>query len=216
MGFGERFTGGRSADRWIDEFLVESEIPDVDEFMRTGAYFAPEQDRVGLADFARDPVTHPLGTPSGLVELESVAWERDTGRPAIPTWRGAVLDPLYPLLLVTPKRADRTHSQGGDRSGSRFPADHALDMNAAEAAARGVVDGDEVIVRNGNGWTRVRVRLADGLMAGVVSLPEGTWHEGDGSGGDLVGSPNVLTSTDGGGPALGAVMHGVPVEVERA
>ena len=138
MGAGGEFSGGRSAAQWIDAFLAASDVPDHEEFKRTGIWLAADQERVGLEDFASDPSGHPLDTPSGKVEIESERYARVTGFPALPGWRDREADPRYPLSLVTPKRADRTHSQLGDRSSPLGPADHALQMNPADAARRGI------------------------------------------------------------------------------
>ena len=69
LGFYEEFSEGRSAEQWLQHFLENSEISDPDEFRRTGIYFGPDQERVGLADFARHPQSSPLSTPSGKVEI---------------------------------------------------------------------------------------------------------------------------------------------------
>ncbi|HSL94979.1 MAG TPA: molybdopterin dinucleotide binding domain-containing protein, partial [Thermoleophilia bacterium] len=69
MGCGDAFTDGRDADAWLRTMIAASEVPDADEFRRTGVYTAPDQERVGLARFAADPERHPLATLSGKVEL---------------------------------------------------------------------------------------------------------------------------------------------------
>ncbi len=113
MGFGSIFTGGKSAGEWIASFLDDSEIPDLEVFKSTGIYLAPDQERTGLSDFVSDPRGHPLPTPSGKVELRSVAYARATGRAAVPEWVDIASDPRHPFLLITPKTIHRTHSQNG-------------------------------------------------------------------------------------------------------
>jgi molybdopterin guanine dinucleotide-containing S/N-oxide reductase-like protein len=215
MGAGSEFSGGRSAAQWIDAFLAASEVPDHEEFRRTGIYCAAEQERVGLEDFASDPSAHPLDTPSGKVEIESERYAQVTGFPALPGWRDREVDARYPLSLVTPKRSDRTHSQLGDRSSPLGPADHALQMNPADAARRGIGDGDEVRLFNRNGVVHVRVNVTDDIMPGVVSLHEGVWVRLDANGEDRAGSANLLSDTGGTGPGHSCVMHALPVEVAR-
>ncbi|HET7838665.1 MAG TPA: molybdopterin-dependent oxidoreductase [Rectinemataceae bacterium] len=215
MGFGPVFTEGRSAAEWIESFIAESEVPDPEEFKSLGIYLGPEQERVGLEDFARDPRGHPLATASGKVELASEAYARDTGGSAIPKWRGRAPEPRLPLSLVSPKIGAATHSQGRDPSGKEATGAQSLEINALDARERGISDGAMVRVFNHAGSTRVRARLTEGIMRGVVSLPEGVWSALDGSGEDRTGSPNVLTTTMGGGPSVSAVMHGIGVEVER-
>jgi len=65
LGFGEAYSERRSAGQWIDHFLAESEVPDAEEFRRTGIYIGGEQARFGLSDFVSDPEAHPL-SPSIL------------------------------------------------------------------------------------------------------------------------------------------------------
>jgi anaerobic dimethyl sulfoxide reductase subunit A len=215
LGFGDPFSEGRTAADWIDHFIAHSEIPDPEEFKRTGIYLAPDQERVGLSRFHDDPEGCPLDTPSGRIEIASETYARDTGFPAIPTWREPPHDPRYPLRLITPKSPYRTHSQGSNLPVVREKANHALEMHPSDAAARGIADGDRVRVCSAQGQTYVKVRLSENLTPGVVCLPEGVWVEWDPNGSDVAGSANVLTSTEGTSPSISAVMHAVGVQVER-
>jgi anaerobic dimethyl sulfoxide reductase subunit A len=215
MGAGSEFSGGRSAAQWIDAFLEASAVPDHEEFRRTGIWLAAEQERVGLEDFASEPPGHPLDTPSGKVEIESERYARVTGFPALPGWRDQGGDARYPLSLITPKRAEKTHSQLGDRSSPLGPADHALHMHPADAARRGIGPGDEVRIFNRNGVVHVRATITDDIMPGVVSLYEGVWIQLDENGEDRAGSANMLSDTEGTGPEHACIMHALPVEVAR-
>ena len=154
LGFGPEFSEGRTAAAWVQHFLDRSEVPDHAEFRRTGLYLAPDQERVGLADFAADPERHPLSTPSGKVEIASERYERETGFPAIPTWQAPPQDLRYPLRLITPKSPHRTHSQGSNLSAIRQRASHALEMHPTDAAARGMPTG------SGRGCTTTWARRA--------------------------------------------------------
>jgi len=84
LGFVEDFTEGKSAAQWIDSFLAESEVVDIDEFRRRGIYTGAEQTRSGLSDFVADPINFALDTPSGKIELASRDYER-LGVPPYPT-----------------------------------------------------------------------------------------------------------------------------------
>ncbi len=216
MGFGPGFSGGRGAPEWIDTFLASSEVPDPEDFKRTGVYLAPDQERVGVADFASDPARHPLGTPSGKVELVSEQYERVTGFPALPAWRGEKRDARYPLSLLTPKRAEMTHSQNGDRSSSLGPPSHELQMHPSDAARRGIGRGGKARLFNERGVVHVRVRVSEDIMPGVVSLHEGIWFELDEKGEDRGGSANMLTGTRGTGPESSCIMHAIAVDVARS
>lgn len=208
MGFLPAFSEGRSASQWIQHFLDQSEVTDPEAFRRTGFYLAADQERVGLADFARDPEAFPLGTPSGKVELHSERYRQETGFPALPEWQAPPRDERHPLRLITPKSPGRTHSQGGQHRDG-----HALEMHPRDAAARGLGDGDRVLLFNDRGRARIPVRLTADLVPGVVSLLEGIWAELDATGLDLAGSANLFTSTLGTGPSRSCIMSGIPVEV---
>jgi anaerobic dimethyl sulfoxide reductase subunit A len=215
LGFGQDFSQGRSAAEWVQHFIEQSEITDPEAFRRTGIYWAPEQERVGLAQFAADPARFPLRTPSGKVEIASEAYQRATGFPAIPTWQAPPQDGRYPLCLITPKSPYRTHSQGSNIAEIRKRAAHALEMHPQDAASRGISDGDRVCLYNDQGEAIIAVRLTEDIIPGVVCLPEGVWVDLDDQGRDRAGSANMFTSTEGTRPGIACVMHGVAVEVRR-
>jgi anaerobic dimethyl sulfoxide reductase subunit A len=215
LGFGAAFSEGRTASQWIDLFIAQSEVPDPEAFRRTGIYLAPEQERVGLAQFAADPERFPLGTPSGKVEIASPSYARDTGFPAIPTWQAPPRNGRFPLLMISPKSRHYTHSQS-NLPPLRGRRPHALTMNPLDAAARGISEGDAVRIRNDRGEGIATVRLSREVMSGVVSLPEGIWVRLDLNGVDHAGAANLFTSTRGTAPATVNIMHGIPVEVVRA
>lgn len=56
------------------------------------------------------------------------------------------------------------------REGEPFVEIHPLD-----AAARGIADGDWVVVENGRGWCELVARVTDGIRPGVVASPKGRW-----------------------------------------
>jgi anaerobic dimethyl sulfoxide reductase subunit A len=213
LGLGPAFSEARSAGEWVQHFIEGSEIPDPAEFRRTGIYLAPDQERVGLAEFTADPARHPLSTPSGLVEIASKKYARETGFPAIPTWQDPPEDDCYPLRLITPKSPHRTHSQGSNIPELRERDPHALSMHPADAAPRGIVDAAAAVLSSAQGRMLVPVRLSGDLMPGVVSLPEGIWVELDAEGVDVGGAANTLTSTDGTAPGMACIMHAVAVQV---
>jgi len=215
LGFGPAFSEGRSAAQWIQHFLDQSEVPDHEAFRRSGVYLAPDQERSGLSDFAADPQAHPLTTPSGKVEIASQRYQQQTGFPAIPTWQAPPTDERYPLRLLTPKSAYRTHSQGSNLAASQQKAAHALEMHPLDAAQRGITDGDRVRLFNERGAARLPVRLTEDLIPGVVCLPEGVWLALEENGEDLAGSANMFTSTTGTAASTSCIMHAVAVEVQR-
>jgi len=215
MGCGEAFTEGKDAGAWLRELIAGSEVPDADEFRRTGVYTAPEQERVGLAEFAADPGRHPLATPSGKVELAGGACVA-AGLSETPGARVLATTGAFPLRLVTPKSRFRVHSQFADAPWFRERDDRALWLHPRDAAARGLADGSRVLVLSARGRVRCACRVTDDIMPGVVSLCEGIEPEFDADGCDVAGAANVLTADEPTLPSRGATMHSVLVEVEAA
>ncbi|HEX9056632.1 MAG TPA: molybdopterin oxidoreductase family protein [Ktedonobacterales bacterium] len=50
-----------------------------------------------------------------------------------------------------------------------------VEINPADAAARGIRDGDEVIVSNARGACQLRAVVTNAVMAGVAVAPKGSW-----------------------------------------
>jgi anaerobic selenocysteine-containing dehydrogenase len=50
-----------------------------------------------------------------------------------------------------------------------------IELNPADAAARGVRDGEDVIVANERGWCTLRAVVTDEVMPGVAISPKGRW-----------------------------------------
>jgi len=212
LGFGNAFSEGRDEEAWLRRFLAASEVPDHEAFRRTGIYIAPEQARVGLADFARDPERYPLRTPSGKIEIASPAYAR-VGGSLIPQARVLPLDERYPLRLITPKSRYRTHSQNDNIPWFRAREEQTLWIHPMDAARRQISDGQQVLVHNPQGRVRIAARVTEDIMPGVVCLLAGAWPALAPDGTDTAGSPNMLTPTEPTEPSQGSRTHSVLVQV---
>lgn len=229
MGHGTAFSGGLSEQGWLDRFKAEfaasigpgtagssdGDSPGISgaaSLWTDGVYFGPDRERVGLADFAADPLRNPLPTPSGKVEILSRAYAEDTGRTAIPQWTYPPADPRYPFLLVTPKTIRRTHSQGGDTGG---PDAGELSISGYDARRLGLTEGEAVVVYNDRGRLLARAVPTEDIAPGVLALHEGVWLDLGDDGLDRGPSANMLTSSEGTGPAVAPVMHGIAVNIHR-
>jgi anaerobic selenocysteine-containing dehydrogenase len=65
-----------------------------------------------------------------------------------------------------------------DRAGSPF-----VEVHPDDAAARGIADGQDVVVANGRGSVRLRAVVTDAVRPGVLVSPKGRWrklHAGQG------------------------------------
>lgn len=214
FGVEEGFTEGRSEKEWIDYFIAGSEIADVEAFRKTGIYSGADQGRSGCEAFAAEPTLHRLGTASGKLELGGgIRWaaaeSRDEGRHEE---RGESREGEW--LLISPKLAKRVHSQGGDYPesiGRNF-----LELNAADAAELGLLEGDWAEIESLNGIAIAELKTSDDIMRGVACLPEGSWCISPVGAVPATGSANHLSSTEGTAESTSCVMHGIRVSIRRA
>jgi anaerobic dimethyl sulfoxide reductase subunit A len=215
MGFGNEFSERRSAAKWIDHFLVHSEVPDAEEFRRTGIYIGTEQERCGLSEFVSDPEAHPLDTPSGKIEIASESYA-SLGFSACPVWRGFQSTSEYPLYLITPHARYRINSQYANDPWFLQREQQRLWMNPKDAAERGIDGNGEVEVESPQGKLQVSVRITGDIMTGVVCLLAGMWPRIGEDGVDTAGLANILTSTVPTEPSRSSRTHSVAVQVRPA
>jgi anaerobic selenocysteine-containing dehydrogenase len=109
-------------------------------------------------------------TPSGRIELESALLAERYGA-ALPAYRPRLS--TYPLTLITPASDRRITSTFGGLAAS--DATPALEMNPADALARGLTDGARVRVWNELGEVYLPLRVTDTIRPGVVASEKGAW-----------------------------------------
>ena len=85
-------------------------------------------------------------------------------------------------------------------------------IHPADAAARGIADGQPVRVFNARGATVTPARVTDRIAPGVVCIKEGAWFALDERGADTRGCSNVLTA-DRASPAAAATFNTCFVEI---
>jgi anaerobic dimethyl sulfoxide reductase subunit A len=212
----------RTEEEWLRE-LTRDTVDDFDAFRAQGLARLPApDDTVAFAREIRDPERHPFSTPSGKIEIYSMALAANPDPyglgeiPPIPTWIAPLgADPRYPLQLCTPKSRARTHSvHGNQETLARADRDDVW-MHPTDAAHRGLASGQRVRVFNGRGATVLPVRVTDRIAPGVVSIKEGAWFTPDADGVDRRGCANVLTD-DRSAPCGATTYNTCLVEVEPA
>jgi anaerobic dimethyl sulfoxide reductase subunit A len=214
LGFLSDFSEGKSADEWLRSFAADSEVPDYEEFRRTGIYLGVNQLRVGLSDFVADPHAHPLRTPSGRVEISSTAFV-GMGYSSIPECRILQTTDEYPLRLITPHPRYRIHSQYDTIPWFKQREEHALWIHPHDAERRGIGNDQRVYVTSPEGRLRIKTRVTEGIVPGVVCLLQGVWPSFGPDGTDTAGAVNVLTSTEPTLPSYGSRTHSVLVQVTQ-
>lgn len=218
LNVGPVFTEGRDETGWlrwlygqaVDQAqTIGGKLPDFDTFFNDGLIDLGEMDEhpVMLGKFRADPVARRLPTPSGKIELYSatVAGFNYDDCPGHATWLepdewlGAELAERFPLHLLSNQPKRRLHSQLDharySKDGKRDEREVAL-INPADAAARGIRDGDAIRLYNDRGSCFAAAQVDEAVMRGVVVLPTGAWYDPEHHGplpADKHGNPNVLT-----------------------
>jgi anaerobic dimethyl sulfoxide reductase subunit A len=190
----------KTESTWLRE-LTKDAVDDFDAFAENGvARFAAPDDAVAFAAEIRDPARYRFTTPSGKIEIYSMALAAKPDPyglghiPAIPTWQSPFeTDARYPLKLCTPKSRARTHSIHDNQPKlARVDRDDVW-LHPEDARARGILDGERVRIFNDRGATVLPARVTTRIARGTVSIKEGAWFTPDAAGTDTKGCANVLT-----------------------
>lgn len=219
FGVADQFTEGRTARQWLAHLYatwsasVDFDAPSFDQFWADGQLRLPTEPGLTLlADFRADPHTNRLNTPSGRIEIfsaeiDSFGYDDCLGHPAWfePTeWLGGERARTYPLHLIANQPASRLHGQldgGATSQKSKVQGREPIRIHPADAAARGLADGDVARVFNDRGACLAGVVIDDRLRPRVVQLSTGAWFDPlDPSDPDSLcvhGNPNVLTDDIG-------------------
>ncbi|MCB1739146.1 MAG: molybdopterin-dependent oxidoreductase, partial [Gammaproteobacteria bacterium] len=242
LGVEQAFTEGRDEAGWLRHLYAVSrqqaaqrrvELPSFERFWTEGfaEVAAPDQPFVQFEDFARDPVAHPLKTPTGRIEIwsQTIADYGYDDCPGHPTWfepqewLGGERARDFPLHLISNQPQTRLRAQldhGSTSVAGKRQGREPLSMHPDDARQRGIADGDIVRVFNDRGALLSCVQLSSDIRPGVVKLPTGAWYDPlePGRPGSLEkhGNPNVLTPDRGTSKlAQGPIAHSALVEVER-
>jgi biotin/methionine sulfoxide reductase len=219
----EAFTEGRDEMAWLRHLYDGSrqgahaagvELPDFDEFWEIGhaEVPAPTEPFVMFADFRADPDANPLKTPSGKIEIFSQTIDdfNYDDCPGHPTWLepaewlGADIAEDYPLHILSNQPKARLHSQldcAQVSRASKIQDREAVWINTADAADRGISEGEVVRIFNVRGELLAGAHVTDEMRSGVLQLPTGAWYDplqpGVPGTLDIHGNPNVVTLDKG-------------------
>lgn len=206
-GFGKQYTEGKSEMQWVEEFYTTAyqraksagvlmadgnEMPDFETFWNANRPLVFDPTPEGLefvrfADFREDPILNPLGTPSGKIEIYSSTIEAMNYKDckAFPQWfepaewKG-MKEKSAEFVLISPHPSLRLHSQ---LANTRLRDEYAVAdrepiwINPADAAAKGIKNGDLVRAFNKRGQILVGAVVSDIVPKGVVRIYEGAWYD---------------------------------------
>jgi trimethylamine-N-oxide reductase (cytochrome c) len=218
-----------------------------EEFQEKGYYVFPfakdwESDPPGFRKFYADPDKDPLPTPSGKLEFYSERLAKyfpdDNERPPYPKWieKGETHDERisskraekYPLLIISNHGRWRMHAMCDDISWTRETPTckvkgpdgylyEPLWLNPAEAAKRGIQNGDIVKIYNERGAVLAGAYVTERLRKGVAYIDHGArcdWiipGQVDRGGAINLIAPQGITSKK----CVGQATSGYLVEVEK-
>ena len=202
-----------------------------------------KEDPSGLIAFYQDPVKNPLKTPSGKLEFYSQRlaehFPDDKERPPVPHWveggPGWTHDERisgerakkYPLLQIANHPRWRQHSQIDDVPWHREVPTckvrgydgymyEPLWIHPADAAKRGIQNGDIVKVYNERGIVLGGAYVTERIRPGAVSMDHGARVDLITYGIDRGGSINLITPEKGQSQnCWGQATSGFLVEVEK-
>lgn len=158
-------------------------------------------------DFVADPVANPLENESGKFEIycqkkadliNGIGFSDDF-KP-YPTYRGEAevqgwvnTNADEPYVIYNPHYLRRSHTVLDNVTWAREAWSNPVFINASDAAEKGVVTGDDVVVFNKFGKVVRKASIMEGMMPGVLALPHGSWIDMDEAEEyDLGGADNVL------------------------
>jgi anaerobic selenocysteine-containing dehydrogenase len=154
-----------------------------------------------------------LSTPSGKIELYSKTMER-RGYPPLPTYSPLVEeDDQLPFLFIPTANHHFLNSTFAENEKHvRMEKTPKLHMNAVDAVALGIIDGDMVYVSNGRGSCELTAAVGDDVLSGVV-VSQGLWSDASGGGGKAL--VNALTPDRVADMGQGATFFSGRVRVEK-
>ncbi len=150
---------------------------------------APRLGLTGPAYGESDEAIAAAALPPGvaLADLKTEGWRKVSPPRPDPAAGAATLrfasDELAPLApealrLLTPKSHYFLNSSFANMPRQRQAQGHpALEMNPDDATARGLVDGQAVVLRNDLGEIRIGLAVTDAICAGAVALVGKWWSE---------------------------------------
>ena len=69
-------------------------------------------------------------------------------------------------------------------------------ISSYDAEKLGISSGDDILIFNDRGRIVVRAEVTEGIIPGVIDVPEGAWFDMDADGIDRGGCANILTPSE--------------------
>jgi anaerobic selenocysteine-containing dehydrogenase len=194
------------SDEQLVASLLDSDHPflagiDVERLTRDGWA------RLNVPDGARPHVDPIEGVPRGPMRLGRL--EHRTGRESPENGDGR-----HPLALISRKQHPKFLNANYGGFPRHLPSNGGpfLQIDAVDAAARGIETGDVVEVVNDRGHLTLTAEVTDDLQPGLVAIPFGYWHRSSPEGRAVNALTNARVPDSDRGSAY---FHDTLVEVTR-
>lgn len=150
-------------------------------------------------------------TPSGRVEIASSRAEAD-GFPRVPRPTADARPTGQALRLLTPASSWLMNdSFANDPGVAKRLGPVRVTLHPADAAARGLGEGDQVVLSNATGRLSMTVALSDAIPRGVAVSPKGRWPKLE----EADGNVNRLNPGEQSDMGRSTAVHGVEVMITR-
>lgn len=168
---------------------------------------------IAYEDFVKDPEANPREeSPSGKFEIfsrnlsDTITGMGYSAVPPIPEY----IEPVegledtysdfaaktkgeYPYQVFNPHYLRRSHTVLDNNPWLTEAWPNPVYLSAADAAEKGIADGDTVLLTSQHGKTLRKAAVTQRLMPGVIALPHGSWLDMDEEAGvDKGGADNML------------------------
>ena len=213
-------------DRYgIRDAVPQEGIVELEKFLDDGGYRVKRSEGdayvyIAYQAFREDPEANPLNTPSGKFEIYCQAkadmfatvnsfYDRHVEVSALPKfleqhegykdsfidWENKVRGP-YPFQMTHVHYLRRAHTDMDNLPWVREAMTNPVFINKEDAAAKGIEDGDVILVHNDNGSFIRPATVSRTVMPGVILVPHGAAARIDEESGiDIAGADNILTSS---------------------
>ena len=181
------------------------------DLIRAGVYSVPRKEgdnfgHIAYQAFREDPEANPLETESGKLEIYCKALQDmvngfgftkieayPTYNPCYDGYEQMKADGEYEFQVINPHYLRRSHTIFDNVKILREAFPNPALISAKDAAAKGIADGDTVLLTSKHGKTLRKACVTETMMPGVIGVLHGCWADIDEKTGiDRAGADNIL------------------------
>lgn len=187
----------KDIDAWGVKGKPQEGVISLKDLLAQGFYLVPRKagdnfGYIGYKDFIEDPEANPRGSASGKLEIycqakadaiNGIGYAQKELKP-YPTYHKTAYEDsfadwskkqsgTYPFLMYQPHYLRRAHTNYDENIWTQEALKNPVFINASDAAAKGIVTGDTVLIFNDAGKLLRQASVTNIIMPGSVALPHG-------------------------------------------